>query len=309
VSIEIASRVLESLYDIWFKNYVVGYSSQDLIRETGYEENQINQAIQFLESNGLIISNNPRRYVVTTYGIDKREEMLSPALLAAKKQERRKILEVLAELYQHNVYDQIDSNVLAEKIQSTDRIYLLGTVVYLENIGLVQVDMYNGGFFYIRLTINGFQSLQDHTSDNSAFMSNAYRLLFNLENNMRKFIETKLIEFYKNDWWDKGINTSIRDSIDIKRKVETDAGWKVSETNSEMQFLDFTDIERVMRKNWKECFESYFHDQDRVYSRLIMLENIRNSIAHTRTLTIDSMNRLQQNYDDLMNLMNFNQSN
>jgi hypothetical protein len=88
VSIEIAGRVLESLYDIWFKNYGVGYSREDLIRETGYEGNQINQAIQFLESNGLIISNYPRRYVVTTYGIDKREEMLSPALLAAKKQER-----------------------------------------------------------------------------------------------------------------------------------------------------------------------------------------------------------------------------
>ena len=85
MSVEIAGKVLESLYDLWFKDYVVGYSKEDLIRQTGYEENQINQTIQLLESNGLIISNNPRRYVVTTYGIDKRVEMLSPAILATKK--------------------------------------------------------------------------------------------------------------------------------------------------------------------------------------------------------------------------------
>lgn len=309
MSIEIAGRVLESLYDIWFKNYVVGYSKEDLIHETGYEENQINQAIQLLESNGLIISNNPRRYVVTPYGIDKREEMLPPAMLATKKQERRKILEILAEIYNQDVDSQIDSNVLAENIHSGDRIYLLATVVYLEKIGLVDLDMFNGGFFYIRITSNGNQSLQDHTSDESAFMSNAYRLLFILENTMRNFIETKLIEYYKNDWWDKGITLVIKNESVDKRKKELKEGWKVSEKNSEIQFLDFTDIEKVIRKNWKECFESYFHDEDKVYSKLMMLENIRNSIAHTRTLTIDSMNRLQLYYDDLMNLMNSNQSN
>jgi len=307
VSIEIAGKALELIYDKWFKDFVVGLSNQDLVSEIGHTENEINQAIQLLESNGLITSNYPRRYVITTYGIDKREEILSPALLSAKKQERRKILEVLAELYHNDVHDLMGSDILTEKIQSADRTYLLGTVVYLEQSGLVHLDMYLP-IFYIRLTSNGFQSLQDHTSDNSAFMSNAYRLLFILENTMRNFIETKLIEFYKNDWWEKGITLSIKNSIIEKRKKEVEAGWKVSETDSEMQFLDFTDIERVIRKNWIECFESYFHDEDKVYSRLMMLENIRNSIAHTRTLTIDSMNRLQQNYDDLMNLMNSNQS-
>lgn len=307
MSIEIAGKALELIYDKWFKDFVVGLSNQDLVSEIGHTENEINQAIQLLESNGLITSNYPRRYVITTYGIDKREEILSPALLSAKKQERRKILEVLAELYHNDVHDLMGSDILTEKIQSADRTYLLGTVVYLEQSGLVHLDMYLP-IFYIRLTSNGFQSLQDHTSDNSAFMSNAYRLLFILENTMRNFIETKLIEFYKNDWWEKGITLSIKNSIIEKRKKEVEAGWKVSETDSEMQFLDFTDIERVIRKNWIECFESYFHDEDKVYSRLMMLENIRNSIAHTRTLTIDSMNRLQQNYDDLMNLMNSNQS-
>lgn len=139
-------------------------------------------------------------------------------------------------------------------------------------------------------------------------MLNAYRLLFYLENYMRKFIESKLIAIYKNDWWDKGITLSIRKDVIEKRKKELEAGWKVSETNSGIEFLDFTDLERVIRKNWQECFESCFHDLDKINSRLTMLENIRNSIAHTRTLTDDSMNRLQQNHDDIINLINISQT-
>jgi hypothetical protein len=94
VNIEIASKVLELMYEKWFKDFVIGFSKPELIRESGYEENQINQAIGFLESEGLTYKNNPRRYVVTTYGIDKREEKFPPAV---KKQERRRILEVLNE--------------------------------------------------------------------------------------------------------------------------------------------------------------------------------------------------------------------
>lgn len=89
-----------------------------------------------------------------------------------------------------------------------------------------------------------------------------------------------------------------------KRKKEIEAGWKVSETNTATEYLYFTDLERVVRKNWKEIFESIFHDQDKVTNRLTTLEDTRNSIAHIRTLTIDGMTRLQQNNDDLIQLMN-----
>lgn len=190
MSIEaVATRVLESLYDLWFKDYVVGYSILDLARQLQYEENKIIQAIQLLEANGLITTHYPGRYVITYYGIDKREEILSPSSLAAKKEERRKILELLAEVYEKDPHARIPSSALAEGVELPDRNYLLGTVVYLENVGLVKLDMLNRGNFYIRLTINGYQALQDKIPDNSAFMLNAYRLLFNLENYMRKFIQ------------------------------------------------------------------------------------------------------------------------
>jgi len=304
---EVLVRVLELFYDSWFKDYVVGFSKLDLIRETDYGKDQINLAVEFLERKGLIYKNNPRRYVITTYGIEKREAMFPQATLAVKQQERRKILEILSELYQKDVYSRIDNDTLAAQVQSTDRYYLLGTVVYLQESDPVYLDMYQG-LFFIRLTAKGFESLQDHVPDNSTIMAIAYRTLFNLEYYLRRFIETKLKILYGSSWWDRGINLSIRKDVNIKRKKEIDTGWKVSETTTDTEYLDFTDLERVIRKNWEECFEFYFHDLAKVKSRLTLLENIRNSIAHNRTLSIDSMNRLQQNYDDLTKLMNINQS-
>ena len=184
MSNEVLVRVLELFYESWFKDYVVGFSKQDLNRETGYEENQINQAVEFLESKGLIYNNNPRRYVITTYGIEKREAMFPPATLAVKQQERRRILEILSELYQKDVYSRIDNDTRAAQVQSTDRYYLLGTVVYLQESDPVYLDMYQG-LFFIRLTAKGFESLQDHIPDNSIIMAIAYRTLFNLENHMK----------------------------------------------------------------------------------------------------------------------------
>lgn len=100
MNVEIADKIIELMYEKWFKDFVVGYSKPELIRETGYEENQINQVVDYLESKGLIYNNNPRQYVITAHGIDTRELIFPHATLAIKKQERTKILEILAELYQ-----------------------------------------------------------------------------------------------------------------------------------------------------------------------------------------------------------------
>ena len=64
---------------------VQGYCKPQLISETGYEENQINQSVEFLESKVLIYNNNPRRYVITADGIDALELTLPHVTLAVMK--------------------------------------------------------------------------------------------------------------------------------------------------------------------------------------------------------------------------------
>ena len=84
MNIDIAGKIMELMYEKWFKDYVVGYSKSELIHETGYEENPINQAVESLESKGLIYNNNARRYVITANGIDALELTLPHANLAIK---------------------------------------------------------------------------------------------------------------------------------------------------------------------------------------------------------------------------------
>ena len=50
MNVEIADKIIELMYEKWFKDFVVGYSKPELIRETGYEENQINQVVDYLET-------------------------------------------------------------------------------------------------------------------------------------------------------------------------------------------------------------------------------------------------------------------
>lgn len=168
---------------------------------------------------------------------------------------------------------------------------------------------YSGTLFYAHLTPEGFESLKDPTNDVSVVMMNAYQLLFKLENYMRRFIESRLISYYRNDWWENGISRSIKEKVTSNKINEKKAIWQVSEISSDVDYLYFEDLKGVIIKNWKEIFESVFLNLDKVKSKLDVLEDIRNAIAHTRILTKNAMIRLQQNYDDLMSMMNIGQSN
>jgi hypothetical protein len=112
MNIGIAGKILELMYEKWFKDYVVGYSKPELINETGYLENEINQAVESLESKGLICHNNSRRYVITVHGLDAFELTLPYAILAIKKQERTVILQTLAEFYQEDTNSTISSKLI-----------------------------------------------------------------------------------------------------------------------------------------------------------------------------------------------------
>src|SRR5262245_35773188 len=100
-------------------------------------------------------------------------------------------------MYEENFHQLMHSNDLKEKIQIEDQLYLLILVTHLEDKGLVFLKKYNGGSFHIRLTPEGFQLLKDPINDDSTIMSNAYQLLFSLENYMRTYIKDKLINNYQ----------------------------------------------------------------------------------------------------------------
>ena len=189
---EIAGKVLQILYDSWFKDFYAGLSMNDIINIIRTEidtvdENQINQAVAYLASNGWIDENDPTRYIITGYGIDVYEQTLPLEIQAVKKQERTKILEILAETYRVNMNEPMHSEILREKIQIKDPLYLRILVTYFEDKNLVILNKYSGTLFFIRLSSEGFESLKDPINNNSVIMAGAYQLLFSLENYLRVY--------------------------------------------------------------------------------------------------------------------------
>lgn len=171
-------KVLELFYEQWFKNYPVGFQVRSLMVKLNSEGNEIPQAVELLENNNLIQRDQYGLYVISTYGIDVYEQNLSPSLLSRKKNEKKMILEALLDLYNEDIYQRMSREDLTAKIQFSDHNYLLGIIVYLENKGLLDIEMFIGGKFFIRLSAYGFQSMQDKLTDNSQVMTNAYRILF-----------------------------------------------------------------------------------------------------------------------------------
>jgi hypothetical protein len=109
---------------------------------------------------------------------------------------------------------------------------------------------------------------------------------------------------YGSDWWNSGhIPLKVRDNVDKLTDEERSLSWQVSVTNNDTEYLQFGNIGSIIVNNWKECFEQFFHDQIRIASKLEELEKIRNSIAHTRMLSQEGLDRLEM-YSQEIEIMN-----
>jgi hypothetical protein len=138
-------------------------------------------------------------------------------------------------------------------------------------------------------------------------MSGAYEILFRLENHLRQFIEKNMRLRYGSDWWNSGhFPVKVKDNVDKLIHEEHSLRWQVSETNNDIEYLQFGHIGNIIFKNWKDCFEQFFHDQTKITSKLDELEKIRNSIAHTRMLSQEGSKRLKMYSQEIENMMNSN---
>ena len=192
MSAGIQHKLLELLYEKWYTNYITGSSINDLIQLSNCAQNEVNQALEILDSQALVQRNRLGWYIITVYGMDYYEITLSPSAVSKKKQERKTVLEALVKLYNQDTHQWMESETLMSLIHFDNLYYLLGVVVYLERKGFASLQQFSGGTFLIRLTALGFQTLQDVTSDAAFVMSSSYRILFNLENRLRHFIELKM---------------------------------------------------------------------------------------------------------------------
>jgi hypothetical protein len=300
---ELQLEILGKLYEKWFEDYTMGVSMEVLISKLGRGRNEVSQSLEVLQSHSLVESIEiPGFYRITVLGIDIFETNLLPSLFQNKIQERKIILEFLLEPYQIDTKQQMHSDDLMKRIKNSGRYYLTGNVEYLERNGYVKLNRFHGGRFFIRLTAKGFQSLQNVIVDNARVMTTAYRTLFRLENLLRRFIESKLRSKHGQNWWDSRVSQNIKKEVDKVKKSESNLSWKVSASEHITDYLLFEHLGLIITTNW-DVFKSVFHSQGRIAHRLAELESMRNSIAHTRMLSQDGMNRLDQYSQDLLNMI------
>jgi hypothetical protein len=302
---EIQLNVLKLLNDKWYKEHVAGLSIYDLITQLKVDDTKVFHSVEILRDNGLVrlsipsIQREANRYVITSDRIDLHEETLPPSQRRRKRQERREILEKLK-----LEYDK-DPHTWLEPSDDNLNHYNLSVATYLNQKGLVDLYPFSGLRYRIRLTAKGAEYLMDRTVDKAAVMSGSYEILFRLENQLRQFIERNMRLKYGSDWWNSGhIPLKVKENVDKMINYERGLGWQVSEISNDTEYLQFGHIGNIIYKNWKECFEQFFHDQIKITSKLDELEKIRNSIAHTRMLSQEGSRRLEMYSKEIENMLN-----
>lgn len=301
---ELAYEILNLCYEQWFKDYLIGISIQTFISKLSYPQNEILKTLEILQNRWIVEKDDIGGYIITVSGIDIYEENLLPSKVSKIIAERKIILDILKEEYDKDINRYTNRESLKSRIQIEDNGYLSGLVEYLNRKNPVKLEKRAlGGKFLIKLSPVGFESFQDQTFNTALSMKNAYFLLFKVENKLRQFIEVKMVNKYGSEWWNIGITPSLRNKVDQMRKDELKVEWIVTNTKSSIEYLSFDHLQNLIINNWKDVFESVFHDQDKIKLKLKELEIIRNAIAHTRTLSNDGMNRLEQYTDDIFNLI------
>lgn len=123
------------------------------------------------------------------------------------------------------------------------------------------------------------------------------------ENNLRKFIEAKLIEGYGENWCKRGLPFNIlKNCQDRKAKSEKDG----EEDMPLLTYADFTYLRQIIvkRDNWKNIFQACFKSAESVVGKLTELEGLRNIAAHhRRQLTRDEVLRIKLYYCDFMKVL------
>lgn len=107
-----------------------------------------------------------------------------------------------------------------------------------------------------------------------------FNLISTLEQNLRKFLKSKLENFYGANWWEKGVDQKIRKKVEYRCEREKLLGRNVQM----MDCLEIDDYQSIIThpQNWDQIFKASFEDKEMVLARFKILKSVRNPVAHSR---------------------------
>ncbi|MCD7822454.1 MAG: hypothetical protein LUG86_00280 [Oscillospiraceae bacterium] len=150
-----------------------------------------------------------------------------------------------------------------------------------------------------------FDEIDPKYMEQSKAMLTVFATITAFENATREFVYSVLLEHYKNDWWAKGVQSSIRTKAESRKAEEAKVRWHVSRGDAMMSYLEFGDLAKIMlsSENWK-LFESYVDSQDWVRGIFDNIEKSRNVIMHSGVLDEYDISRVGLNIRDWLRQIN-----
>ena len=142
----------------------------------------------------------------------------------------------------------------------------------------------------------------------SKSMITVFTAITAFENATREFVYSILLDAYKTEWWDKGIQTNIKERAENRKENESKIKWHISRGDAMMSFLDFGDLPKIMcsQGNW-QYFEPYFSfpgSQEWIRSIFGDIEKSRNVIMHSGILDDFDISRVGLNIRDWLHQIN-----
>lgn len=142
----------------------------------------------------------------------------------------------------------------------------------------------------------------------SKSMITVYTAITAFENATREFVFKTLLGAYENDWWNRGVQESIRSKAQTKKVNESNVKWHVSRGDAMMSFLEFGDLSKIIcsNDNWIffEPFFSFTKSQEWIRSLFEDIEKSRNVIMHSGILDDLDIVRVGINIRDWLHQIN-----
>ncbi len=142
----------------------------------------------------------------------------------------------------------------------------------------------------------------------SKSMITVFTAITAFENATREFVYSTLLDAYKNEWWEKGVQDNIKSKAQTRKNNENKVKWHVSRGDAMMYYLEFGDLPKIIcsQDNWDyfSPYFSFFKSQDWIRSIFDDLEKSRNVIMHSGVLDDLDVVRVGINIRDWLHQIN-----
>jgi len=122
-------------------------------------------------------------------------------------------------------------------------------------------------------------------------MATVYTSIATLENTVRQFVSSRLLEEIGEDWWNSSVSVKIRNKAESRQEEESKIRWHTPRGDKPLNYTDFSELTSIITQNW-EKFEPHLNSLEWVKQILKTLERSRNVIMHSGELANEDIERV-----------------